>query len=60
MWCVKIMKIMSKIQMMFQPKIKRTNAQTQWPSLNLVTKPKTQDVIGMIAKIKLTSHGNPK
>ena len=60
MWCVKIMKIMSKIQMMFQPKIKRIKAQTQWPYLNLVTKQKIQDVIGMIAKIKLTIHDNPK
>ena len=54
------MKIMSKIQMMFQPKTKRTKPQTQWPSLNLVTKPKIQDVTGIMAKIKLTSHGNPK
>lgn len=46
--------------MMFQPKIKRINPQTQWPSENLVAKPKTQEVIGIIAKIKLTIHGNPK
>ena len=60
MWWVKIMKMMSKIQMMFQPKIKRMRPQTQWPSENLVTKPKIQEVIGIMLRIKLTNHGKPK
>ena len=54
------MQIKSNNQMMFQPKIKRIKAQTQWPSLNLVTKPKTQEVTGMIAKITLKIQGKLK
>ena len=50
----------SNNQMMFQPKNTRIKAQTQWPSLNLVIKPKSHDVNGIIAKIKLTIHVKPK
>ena len=54
------MKIKSSTHTMVKPKIRRIKPQTQWPSLNLVTKPNTHDVKGMIAKIKLTIQGKPK
>ena len=60
MWWAKIMQMISRIQMMFQPKINLINAQTQWPSENLVMKPRIQEVIGMIQRIKLTSQLRPK
>lgn len=46
--------------MMFQPKINLIKAQIQWPSENLVNAPKSHDVTGIIAKIKLTIQGKPK
>ena len=54
------MQMISKIQMIFQPRNTLTKAQTQWPSLNLVTKPKIQEVIGMIHKINETNQLKPK
>ena len=60
MWCVNIMKMMSKIQMIFHPKINLIKPNTQCPSANLVTNPKTQEVAGMMAKINETIQGRPK
>ena len=45
---------------MFHPKTKRKIAATILPSLKRVNMPNTQDVIGMIAKIKLTIQLKPK
>lgn len=54
------MQIKSKIQI-GRPNTGNTRMmpQTQWPSLNLVMNPKIQAVIGIIAKIKLTSLDRP-
>lgn len=54
------MQIKSNNQMMFHPKITLRMPATILPSENLVMKPKTQEVTGMIAKIKLTIHAIPK
>ncbi len=49
-----IIKIISRIQMMFQPSNKRKIPATILPSVNLVTTPQIQEVTGIIAKITLT------
>ena len=54
------MKIKSNNQMTFQPKTKRNTAATIFPSCNLVKNPHTNEVTGIIAKIKLTSGLRPK
>ena len=46
--------------MMFHPKIKRIKPATILPSMKRVTKPQTQEVTGMITKIKLIIQLNPK
>ena len=56
----KIIRTRSTSQMMFQPKIKRNNAATIFPSASLVTKPKINAVTGIIAKIMLKILFHPK
>ena len=46
------MKIMSNTHIIFHPNINRIRPHTQWPSTNLVKKPSTHDVAGIIQRIK--------
>ena len=55
-----IIKIRSRIHTIVKPKIKRIRPATILPSLNLVTKPQTQEVGGRIAKITLITYPQPK
>ena len=57
---LKIMLMMSAIQITFQPKTTRRIAATILPSCNLVRKPQIKFVMGIIVKIKLTMYPRPK
>jgi len=56
----KIMKTISRIQMIFQPRTNLKIAATILPSANLVITPQTKEVIGIITKIRLTNLPRPK